>query len=79
MVIQRPELHIITMKNEEVCSDTLSIRNFEQCPAISYHLEYLPEDNHFYIVTPKDIVVAKVGFSGLLFPIDYVQHRGEGG
>jgi hypothetical protein len=56
---QRPELRIATMKNDEVCSDALSIRGFEAYRANDYHLEFLPTDNHFYIVSPKDIVVAK--------------------
>jgi tetratricopeptide (TPR) repeat protein len=59
MVAQRPELRIASMRNAEVCSDALSIRGFEAYRANDYHLEYLSTENHFYIVSPKDIVVAK--------------------
>ena len=59
MVAQRPELRIASMRNDEICSDALSIRGFEAYRANDYHLEYLPLENHFYIVSPKDIVVAK--------------------
>lgn len=59
MVAQRPELRIASMRNDEICSDALSIRGFEAYRANDYHLEYLPVENHFYIVSPKDIVVAK--------------------
>ena len=59
MTAARPELRMFTMKNEEVCSDALSIRGFAAYQANDYHLEYLADAKHFYIVSPKDIVVAK--------------------
>lgn len=34
-------------------------RGFEAYQANDYHLEVLVEEKHFYIVSPKDIVVAK--------------------
>ena len=59
MTSARPELRMFSMKNEEVCSDALSIRGFAAYQANDYHLEYLADAKHFYIVSPKDIVVAK--------------------
>ena len=56
---QRPELRITSYRNEELCSDALSIRGFKAYQANDYILESLPEENYFYIVSPKDIVVAK--------------------
>eukprot|EP00041_Stephanoeca_diplocostata_P024167 m.605583 g.605583 ORF g.605583 m.605583 type:complete len:910 (+) comp22465_c0_seq3:156-2885(+) len=56
---QRPELKITSLRNEELCSDALSIRGFKAYQANDYILESLPQDNYFYIVSPKDIVVAK--------------------
>jgi hypothetical protein len=55
----RPELRITSYRNEELCSDALSIRGFKAYQANDYILESLPEENYFYIVSPKDIVVAK--------------------
>mmetsp|Transcript_26359 Transcript_26359/g.79200 ORF Transcript_26359/g.79200 Transcript_26359/m.79200 type:complete len:896 (-) Transcript_26359:107-2794(-) len=55
----RPELRITSLRNEEMCSDALSIRGFKEYQANDYILESLPEENYFYIVSPKDIVVAK--------------------
>ena len=44
---------------QEVCSDVLSIRGFEKYRPKDYHLECLVEDQHYFIVSPKDIVVGK--------------------
>jgi len=40
-------------------SDLLSIKDCESYKAKDYHLECLVEEKHFFIVSPKDVVVAK--------------------
>ncbi|KAJ3144786.1 Vacuolar protein sorting-associated protein 41 [Geranomyces variabilis] len=58
-----PEVHIVTTAGQSVATDVLSLIGFEHYNANDYRLEYLPADNPaentFYIVSPKDIVVAK--------------------
>lgn len=56
---ERPELRITSLRNEEICSDALSIRGFKAYQPNDYALETLAGENFFYIVSPKDIVVAK--------------------
>ncbi|KAI8921093.1 hypothetical protein DFJ77DRAFT_448518 [Powellomyces hirtus] len=57
------EVHIVTTAGQSVATDVLSLFGFEHYNANDYRLEYLPADNPaentFYIVSPKDIVVAK--------------------
>ncbi|CAL1533068.1 unnamed protein product [Lymnaea stagnalis] len=45
---------------DEISNDALSIRGFQEYRCNDYHLEYLADDNQFFIVSPKDIVVAKI-------------------
>jgi len=59
MQAQRPELRIITRSNEEVSSDALSIHGFEHYVSNNYKLGYMPQESLFYIVSPRDIVVAR--------------------
>ncbi|KAJ3013357.1 Vacuolar protein sorting-associated protein 41 [Thoreauomyces humboldtii] len=62
-----PEIHIVTRLGQSVATDVLSLVGFEHYNANDYRLgaipEYLPAENPaentFYIVSPKDIVVAK--------------------
>ncbi|KAI9098827.1 hypothetical protein DFS34DRAFT_619093 [Phlyctochytrium arcticum] len=58
-----PEIHIVTATGEAVGNDVLSLLGFEHYRANDYRLEYLPSDKKsdhtFYVVSPKDIVVAK--------------------
>ncbi|XP_076460755.1 vacuolar protein sorting-associated protein 41 homolog [Babylonia areolata] len=63
MVCKRPHLQIVEPgmhKYEEISNDALSIRGFEEYRVSDYHLECMPEENLFFIVSPKDIVVAKL-------------------
>lgn len=58
---QRPQLYIVDPGNEdyiEICTDSLSLRGYEEYKCNDYHLECLIEENRFFIVSPKDIVVA---------------------
>ena len=45
---------------EEVSNDALSIRGFQEYRCNDYHLEYVAEDVLYYIVSPKDVVLAKM-------------------
>ncbi|XP_022090770.1 vacuolar protein sorting-associated protein 41 homolog [Acanthaster planci] len=59
---RRPQLKIITPLPEDyhvVSSDALSIRGFKEYRPSDYHLEYLEGEGVFYIVSPKDIVLAR--------------------
>lgn len=62
---QRPELRIMTWAGDEVSNDTLPINGFEHCTASDYRLDYLRDSENkdgeplFYIVSPKDIVMAR--------------------
>ena len=72
---ERPELHILTLRNKEIASDALTVRGFERCRAGDYHLEYLAGENFFYIISPSDIVVAKP--CDLDDHITWLQQRGR--
>ena len=62
-VSSRPHIRILEplMHNyEEVSNDALSIRGFQEYRCNDYHLEYVAEDVLYYIVSPKDVVLAKM-------------------
>ena len=75
MPAQRPELRILTRSKEEVSSDALSMHGFETLTANDYRLAYLPpcipnpasstpsagvnDTGVFFIVSPRDMVVAR--------------------
>lgn len=42
----------------DICTDCLSLRGYEEYGVNDYHLDVLLEENRFFIVAPKDIVVA---------------------
>ena len=54
-----PELRIVTRGNEEISSDALEVHKFDECNASDYRLDHLATESLFYIVSPRDIVVAK--------------------
>ncbi|KAJ3030993.1 UNVERIFIED_CONTAM: Vacuolar protein sorting-associated protein 41, partial [Siphonaria sp. JEL0065] len=59
-----PEIHVVDMDGEHVANDILSLFGYEHYRANDYRLAFLPSsssplDTTFYIVSPKDIVVAK--------------------
>lgn len=56
---QYPELRVIDRKNEDISSDALTIKDFEQNKTNDYRLDALFEEGIFYVVSPHDIVVAK--------------------
>ncbi|EDV54271.2 uncharacterized protein Dere_GG21404 [Drosophila erecta] len=59
----RPVLCVIEYKmnnSEEICTDSLTLRGFEEYTVNDYSLGGIIEENRFYIVAPKDIVVASL-------------------
>lgn len=57
---QRPELRVVSrLRNEEVSSDALTIHGYESAKATDYQLARLSGESLFYIIAPKDIVVAR--------------------
>uniref|UniRef100_A0A3P9KGQ5 Vacuolar protein sorting-associated protein 41 homolog n=1 Tax=Oryzias latipes TaxID=8090 RepID=A0A3P9KGQ5_ORYLA len=62
MVRARPRLDIIQPlpeNYEEISSDALTVRNFEDNECRDYRLAHAEGEPLFYIISPKDIVVAK--------------------
>lgn len=58
-----PELHIVKYKDNdytEIYADSLSLRGYKQYTVNDYHLDVLIEENRFFIIAPKDIVVASL-------------------
>lgn len=55
----RPELRILDIHGEELSCDALSIKNYEHYSVHDYRLEYCQTDNAYYILSQRDIVVAK--------------------
>lgn len=58
---QRPVLSVADYKDCEFCevsTDSLNIRGYEEYSCNDYYLDMLIEENRFFIVSPKDIVVA---------------------
>uniref|UniRef100_A0A673C4M9 Vacuolar protein sorting-associated protein 41 homolog n=1 Tax=Sphaeramia orbicularis TaxID=375764 RepID=A0A673C4M9_9TELE len=58
----RPRLDIIQPlpeSCEEISSDALTVRNFQDNECRDYRLEHSEGESLFYIISPKDIVVAK--------------------
>ncbi|RHZ45377.1 hypothetical protein Glove_680g79 [Diversispora epigaea] len=56
---KRPELRIIDSFNEEISTDALPLHGFQYCQANDYVLDYYPSEDMFYVVSPKDLVLAK--------------------
>ncbi|KNC26991.1 hypothetical protein FF38_02345 [Lucilia cuprina] len=57
----RPVLSVLEYKlnsSEEICTDSLSLRGFKEYSVNDYILGCLPEENRYYLIAPKDIVVA---------------------
>ncbi|XP_026843794.1 vacuolar protein sorting-associated protein 41 homolog isoform X1 [Drosophila persimilis] len=59
----RPVLCVIEYKmnsSEEICTDSLTLRGFEEYTVNDYSLGCIIEENRYFIVAPKDIVVASL-------------------
>ncbi|KAL0840814.1 hypothetical protein ABMA28_014624 [Loxostege sticticalis] len=58
---QRPVLSVADYRDCEFCevsTDSLNIRGYEEYSCNDYYLDMLIEENRFFIVSPKDIVIA---------------------
>ncbi|XP_019871833.1 vacuolar protein sorting-associated protein 41 homolog [Aethina tumida] len=57
----RPQLYIVEYRDNDytdICTDSLSLRGYEEYSVNDYHLDVLVEENRFFIVAPKDVVIA---------------------
>lgn len=57
----RPQLHVVEYRDceyAEVCTDSLTLRGYEKYSCTDYHLDVLTDENRFFVVAPKDVVVA---------------------
>ncbi|XP_055377491.1 vacuolar protein sorting-associated protein 41 homolog [Condylostylus longicornis] len=57
----RPILCVVTYTSndyERITTDSLSLRGYQKYKVNDYFLEYIKEEKRYYIVAPKDIVVA---------------------
>ena len=52
-------MRIIDSYNEEISTDALSLHGFQHYQANDYELDYFPSEDMFYVVSPKDLVLAK--------------------
>ncbi|XP_029675831.1 vacuolar protein sorting-associated protein 41 homolog isoform X2 [Formica exsecta] len=60
---QRPTLHVVEPKYQDfsvLCANSLTLRGYKEYSCNDYHLDCLKEENRFFIVSPKDIVVASL-------------------
>ncbi|XP_012058286.1 PREDICTED: vacuolar protein sorting-associated protein 41 homolog [Atta cephalotes] len=60
---QRPTLHVVEPKYQDfsvICANSLTLRGYKEYSCNDYHLDCLKEENRFFIVSPKDIVVASL-------------------
>ncbi|KAI9306269.1 hypothetical protein BJ944DRAFT_160178 [Cunninghamella echinulata] len=56
----RPELHILDQHtNEEISADVLALNGYELYQANDYVLGFLMEEDMFYVMGPKDVIVAR--------------------
>ncbi|CEP10790.1 hypothetical protein [Parasitella parasitica] len=55
----KPELHIINEDNEEISADVLALHGFEHYQANDYVLDFLVEEDMFYVMGPKDLIAAR--------------------
>lgn len=58
---QRPQLHIVEYRDNdytELCTDSLSLRGYQEWRCDDYRLDVLPEEDRLFVVAPKDVVVA---------------------
>uniref|UniRef100_A0A182IX16 Uncharacterized protein n=1 Tax=Anopheles atroparvus TaxID=41427 RepID=A0A182IX16_ANOAO len=44
----------------EICTDSLSMRGYEEYKCDDYHLDCLIDENQYFIVSPKDVIVANL-------------------
>lgn len=57
----RPSIHVIEYRDSEyteLCTDSLSLRGYKEWGCDDYRLDVLPDEDRFFVVAPKDIVLA---------------------
>lgn len=54
----QPELHILDWNGEEISNDVLAVNGYSHYQPNDYGLEFYPNEDMFYILSPKDIVAA---------------------
>ncbi|KAK0175633.1 hypothetical protein PV327_009369 [Microctonus hyperodae] len=60
---QRPTLHVVEPNYQDfipICANYLTLRGYTEYNCNDYHLDCLTDENRFFIVSPKDIVVASL-------------------
>ncbi|GAA5949012.1 hypothetical protein JCM21900_003173 [Sporobolomyces salmonicolor] len=55
----RPELRIISKDGEELSSDAIGLRNYDRFQCRDYSLCPSADQSSFYVISPRDIVVAR--------------------
>ncbi|KAF7728592.1 Vacuolar protein sorting-associated protein 41 [Apophysomyces ossiformis] len=55
----KPELHILNDDNEEISADVLALQGYEHYQPNDYVLQFLMEEDMFYIMGPKDVIAAR--------------------
>lgn len=59
----RPQLCVLQYKSNnyvEVCTDSLSMRGYQEYEINDYCLDLVPDEKQFFVVSPKDVVVASL-------------------
>lgn len=59
----RPQLSVLRYKSNEyveICTDSLSMRGYQEYKINDYCLDLLPDENQFFVISPKDVVVASL-------------------
>jgi hypothetical protein len=60
-VSPRPVLFVIQYKcneYEELCTDSLTLKDYEHYSSNDYSLQWLTEENKYFLISPKDIITA---------------------
>eukprot|EP00301_Raphidiophrys_heterophryoidea_P026852 c9357_g1_i1.p1 GENE.c9357_g1_i1~~c9357_g1_i1.p1 ORF type:complete len:1120 (-),score=336.69 c9357_g1_i1:335-3694(-) len=55
----KPEVKLLTRDGDELTSDTLKVKGYEEYNAMDYRLDSRAEESLHYVVSPRDIVVAR--------------------
>ncbi|KAJ3338876.1 Vacuolar protein sorting-associated protein 41 [Gonapodya sp. JEL0774] len=54
-----PEVRVVELDGEEVANDGLSVHGYEYYQANDYRLDFLPSESTYYLLSPKDVVMAR--------------------
>lgn len=59
IVSPRPEIRVIDMKGNDIYADSVTVINYEENLAVNYRLEYSEFDKSYYVISQRDVIVAK--------------------